>query len=270
MKHTDLDALSLMFGCLIGFVFTAFIFVAPLGLDWKIILKEYQDLIAGLVALVAAGFTILVINRQIMQAERLAEDNRRRRGYAARSMMPSALSSMSNYAQQCAKIPLHVIENSTVDEGLLIAQPVANRPPVPLIPAGELSVLRDCIECADEAIQMQIADLISQLQIQNSRLRGLYSEIDDDKEHALTRHYVEELVIDALELYARSSMLFDYARRKTEDGSGEPKLEQMYNAAILFSIRDHVFPEIHKTLNRRYGLDLLDQAVNAPVDPAVV
>lgn len=166
MKHNDLDALSLMFGCLIGFAFTAFIVFAPLGLDWKDVLLKYQDLVAGVAALIAAGFTIWMINRQIMQAERLAEDNRKRRGYAARSMMPSALSALSNYAQQCSKIPVHVIENSNDDAGLLIAQPVANRPSVPSIPGDGLSVLRDCTECADEDIQMQIADLISHLQVQ--------------------------------------------------------------------------------------------------------
>ncbi|MDZ4792402.1 MAG: hypothetical protein SGJ17_14560 [Hyphomicrobiales bacterium] len=51
-------------------------------------------------------------------------------------------------------------------------------------------------------------------------------------------------------------MLFDYARRKTEDDTGEPKLEHMYNAANLCGIRDNNFPEIHKTLKGGNGLTL--------------
>jgi hypothetical protein len=74
---------------------------------WQFV-DHWQTLIAGGAALLAAVVTIVVLNCQIHQTRKLANDQRRRRERASLAVLPLALSELQQYARACIRGLYHL------------------------------------------------------------------------------------------------------------------------------------------------------------------
>jgi hypothetical protein len=203
-----------------------------------VILYNYQTVIAGAFALGAAIWTVIMINKQIKQANDQETDRRHRRNRAARSMMPAALSALCDYSERSVNILLPLLTRMQQEE------PAATEivEDIPTIPVDALSTLRECIEFGEDEIEANVAALIRKLQVQHSRLRGIKAELLSEK--TLPSDNVTAYVLDALEVYARSTSLLSYARRETEDAATELTEFDFVSAAHNCNIWDNRSPEI--------------------------
>ncbi len=98
---------------------------------------DWQQLIAGLIAIAAAIIGWLAINRQVRQGEEQERERVRSRHAAARAMLPLALSGISDYAHDCAD-ELVALYRQRDGEVIPKAQGLWPRPSVPAGPTGDL------------------------------------------------------------------------------------------------------------------------------------
>lgn len=169
---------------------------------WQLkLLYDWQTLFAGLLALLGALITVYFIQKQIRQTSDLANDVRTHEEFAAKAVLPLALSQLSRYGQDCIELlnPLTEEPRSVVSEA---AQ-------TPRLPENVISVLQESARYAEPAVASQIAALLSKIQIQQARLISLLARNSGKQ---LTEYEGVSAMIDAADVYARTAELYDYAR----------------------------------------------------------
>lgn len=210
-----------------------------------VILYNYQTLIAGLLALGGAIWTVATIRRQIAEADRHETERRRRQNFAARAMMPVALNELSNYSKRCVELLLPLLPKQS---GQLVTAHITQN--APAIPAEAVFTLRESTEFGVDPIAITIADLIRKLQIQHSRLADIENWLSSSG-RIIVRPNILEFIVDALEIYARSAKLFAYARRESENAPDAPNENDLTSAAHNCSIWDS-HGEVFELIKRRY------------------
>lgn len=205
--------------------------------------KEYQTFVAGLLALLAAWWTVGAINRQIKQAEDVEQARQNSRRAAARAVLPLGLSAISQYATDCARILQNLIDKC-VDETLPTKVDV---PPFPAPPDGAIGSLKEMTEAAGPTERDTLADILGKTQIQWSRLSSLSNERRRHDSIIATSN-LESYIIDCAELVARSSALFNYARRETEEFPSKAIYREQMTRAVkvmgLFEVEDRLIKKI--------------------------
>jgi hypothetical protein len=190
-----------------------------LGSDGRL---QWETLVAGLGAGVAAYFTIRHLNQQIRQTQKLADDRRERRARAARATLPLALSELAEYSISCIK-ELYDIRPCFKTDGIVDQKQREQRLSVWALPSlseNILSSLKECIEFVDDAPAQAITLLIQRLQIQRSRLRGYISRArGTDKSALVLLTNIESAMYDVAEVHARTSTIFPFARGYPTDSS---------------------------------------------------
>ena len=156
-------------------------------------------------------------------------DRRERRNLAAQTVMPAALSELIEYASTCLKF---LAQFHPHEYGLLTA---TLNLPVPAVPSESILALKECIEFADKSVADIVADLLSKIQIQQSRLVVIAQRVREP-EKIITRMNINTYVIDALEVHARVSKLFPYARRDTQAGPMVPTIDDIRQSARLCDV----------------------------------
>lgn len=216
----------------------ALAFVAATQLDW---LEKWQTLAAGVMALGAAIATVLYIRKQIAQVYELSEVQRARELLAARAMLPVTLSRLCSHAEACvgALLPHYMADNDGVVQRAAFI--------VPSIPKDDLSDLVLCVRHGDTTLQQAVSKLLSNLQVQTSRLRDFAAAMENY--HGSD---VSEFIADAVEVYARASSLFDFARQETDEVSENPTLQEMQSAANNLHIWRQGFLNVHLFIEGRY------------------
>jgi len=210
MKWNDCNLIAFGFvmggvsGCVLEAALPSKLFLDPDGrLQW-------ETLFTGVVALVAAFFTIRGLRQQIDQTQKLADDQRRRRARAARATLPLALSQLAQYATTCIQ-ELHDLRPYFRSDGSLDRTKGEQRFTtwrLPHLPDSILSSLKECIEFVDDEPAQAIVDLIGHLQVQSSRVTGFISRFRlNDGVHLLIRSNIDQAMWDAAEVYARASTL---------------------------------------------------------------
>jgi hypothetical protein len=122
-------------------------------------------------------------------------------------VLPVALDAISTYANACAHSLIGILPDNTIQ------QKVSKRLDAGLtIPDGVLDAIGAAIRSAGRNSAKELARFLGALQIQQSRLRPLR-----DPGHELWRLEVLQRVIDAAELQAGATALFDYARLMREE-----------------------------------------------------
>lgn len=207
------------------------------------VLKDWQTLIAGVLALVGAALTVAWIQRQIDQAQQLEDVRRERRHYAARSAMPAALAEFSDYATQQLEM-LHAF-GPPVDGTITFTQAWDRK--IPAVPPSAVAAFQTCIESAGLRVRKEMAKVLEELQVMNSRLRELPNKT------GIGASYLNELVADALEMYVRCDGMFDYARGRASEMDIQITAEQMKTRARFSEFREQDYPTLHELLQRRYG-----------------
>ncbi len=232
-------------GCVAGastVFLVGFAFVVATHLDW---LDRWQTLVAGAMALSAAAPTVYFLHRQIDQQRELANEAKRRELLAARAMLPASLAKLATYAKDCGdQLRAYCKSAGDASPGISMI--------VPLVPVDELPVLRDCVKYGDEDLRGAVEQLLSHLQIQSSRLVGFASMNVAPEWWQFSAGVAPEFLLDALELHARTSALFDYARGRVDQLGERLSSVDMHNAARVMGLNDGDFSYIYEAIERRY------------------
>lgn len=227
---------------------------------WKstcTLLYDWQTLLAGILALMGALITVLVVVRQIRSARddtnsqiraakedtdkqigwsvRLEEERRRRDERAAKAVLPLAISPLIEYALECIILLSDCKES---DNGVEIG-----KEPIPVIPTDVIMSLREVARHADDAVSKQVETLLSKLQVQHARMTSQLARKPLDGKRKLNRFESLGLVWDAADLYAHIARLFSYAR--DEDALRTPATAQEIMTPVRIA---GIYPETHPTL----------------------
>jgi hypothetical protein len=214
MKWNDCNLI--IFGLVMGAVLGAPVLEALalpntlyLGSDGRL---QWEILLTGVAALLAAGGTIFMLNRQIRQTGEIATDQRRRRARAARAILPLALSEVAEYATACIN-GLYALRTSFRQDGSLDQSHAIAPWTLPRLPENVLSSLKECIEFVDDTAAETMTNLIRHFQVQNSGIASTMARLRlNDGVHLVMWANIEKIVVDAAELHARASVLFPFAR----------------------------------------------------------
>ncbi len=193
---------------------------------------QFQTLITGIIAIAAAYLTFRVVREQIKQTSDLEELRRAREEAAARAALPLALSEVAEYSLQSIRSV----------EGLRKEQAGPERPRLPQLPVSSFSVFQDVARSADREIAKQIVELLSLIQVQHSRLKGLHEG------QTQIEHNFLGAIIDAANVYCRVNVLFSYGRESHVINS-LPSKEGLINAvhnARIFDPSHPIFAEIER------------------------
>jgi len=241
------ETAGFLLGCALLTVSTFTIAVGGYSPNVVSFLDKWQTLITGALAVFGAWLTVGAVREQIKSSEAVEERRRLQEVYAARAVLPASLSLLTEYAQSCMRLM-----EQLVDDGSL-----CRRPPgylVPSIPSEALEAIRNCIRFADPARAKEMADLLHWLQIQNSRICALGFRSNDYPD--ASPYEIYRRILDAAELHARTSALFDYGRRLDEGD-----LQRVGSKEIRTALRvTRIYKEHHTMLG-----ELLDaQDSNEP------
>jgi hypothetical protein len=162
----------------------------------------------------------------------------------ARAMMPLALSQILSYADASAQT-VNQLRSQCV--GHLMPKPTSIPPEETTLPDGALQTLRDAIENGSSELSSDLSLLLARLQVQRARVAEV---IDQALGKGRTGHLVfdlnlESYIIDSAEIYARSSALFDYARRLSVNTTkiDSQRVEQSLNLLGFDDFTDAVIYE---------------------------
>ena len=168
-------------------------------------LNRYQTLIGAALALGGAFLAFSAVRQQIAQAERHAADKEKRDSNAARAVVTHALSKLNGYASGCVR----ALKSCRPTEGQHFAR---GRLHLPEFPEEVIPVLQDAVRYSDPPVAAQFADLIAQTQVQKARIESAVNKSNDSEQSDLTFTELQDRIIDAMDMYARTEILFDYGR----------------------------------------------------------
>lgn len=197
-------------------------------------LNRYQTLLAGIAALVAASASVFYLRRQIAQADQHRQDQILRDRAAARTVLPIALSSICTYAARS-------IES-------LKARQAGHLSEMPNIPIEALEQLVATVRTLKVEHVIPFAKIAQQMQIHNSRV----SKLKGGEPMAETNFH--EYLLDAVEIYARASSLFDFARIEAEDLQSGLFADEMRSALRITEAEMDLEGPLHQTVDRRERL----------------
>ena len=215
-------------------------------------IDHWQTLIAGALAIGAAFIGGAFVNAQIRLARQQEDERLRRRHAATRATMPLTLSGLMEYARLCGRA-LRVLHLSTRGESIRAAQ--IEGFDIPPVPADKITALAEIIEAGRPDVGKAIAKLLSQLQVQDGRLRSTKADILDPHNplRSLPKITLEDYILDVADLHARCEGMLDYAREESEDVSDKPSAIDLKRALKLMNFHEQTFDRLKATVDRRHG-----------------
>lgn len=218
--------------------------------DWGAFANQWQTLISGglaiLAALIGAGF----VYHQTRQASLFELGRLNRRHAAARSTLPLVLSSIMEYARTVARdlrrLYLAAPGNHIEREALIAWE-------IPPVPQGETAALAEVIAAAANEVAEVIADLLGRLQVQAGRLRGLHADVVAGTvgRRNILKSEIDEYILDIADIHARCELLLDYARRDAEAVQPAPLAADKLRALFLMGFHEGAFDNAKATITRR-------------------
>jgi hypothetical protein len=221
----------------------------PLPDDVTGVLKEWQPLIATLVAIGAAYIAFSNTSRSLTHAEKLERHRRGRKQAAVRAMLPLALSQIVAYAEQST---VALVSLSNLCQGNTLPPNTATTDAIKNPPSETLEKLAEFIEYSDSVNVEIVESLVATIQIHGARTRGLVHDNNDPKRISIvTRHEIEGRIIDAASIYAGAASLFDYARRRQHQVTNAISWDDVENALGNMRIWDQDHPDLYKMIDGR-------------------
>ena len=165
------------------------------------------NIIAGAMALAAAGIGAFWINKQIVVADTHEKERIRRRFSAARAGLPLTLSNIYKYIKACIKEITALLDGENLTAGLseLTLNPIE-------LPREYINDLLNIIEVADDYTANYLSIVVQRLQIHRSRISNLTIQFHPDgsvaNEHALISQLSYLIILGSL-----IDNLFPYSRR---------------------------------------------------------
>jgi hypothetical protein len=192
-------------------------------------LKEWQTLATGVIAFAGAYWTVRAIRDQINQTEALEQKRRSSESLAARVVLPLALSELTDYARRCFNLLITYVPADRSTPAL------PAKLDVPSVPTDVINTIQACVRYAEPRITLQIAALLSKVQVQQSRLRALISEAVSSDEKIIFRHEGIGALVDAADVFAKASALYEYGREIANARTYAPQgkiLETIHNLGV--------------------------------------
>lgn len=206
---------------------------------------EWQSLLAGILAVAAAGASIHFLRKQIDQSER--QENRRRSGNlsAARALLPLAIVDASQHAEDTAAALM--IVSSNVQAGY-------RDPDAPIevdfpLPSQRIfDVFTRCIEWSDDVTLTEfLSEIISTIQVLSSRVATIGAS---PRQHrlAVNDYILQCAIIDALALH-----LFPYARREADVIQSDLSWDDVRQSLRRLRVNETAHPAVFVGIERREG-----------------
>jgi hypothetical protein len=212
-------------------------------------LNRYQALAAGILATIAAYFTILNLRAQIKQSREVENDRRSRNQIAARALLPIALDALSNYCSNCVTeltslhMPTATISSINVPSGFRIPDP----------PLDILNILQNNIKHGNNTEVHKLAVLVALLQIHMARLR--YSAYV-----TASRSGRDQAIYDTLVLQSLIDKLYRYGRRMTAEPNDNNILpEDLKKAAVLANVNEIDFGDVFRLIDTGNCSTIMDR-----------
>lgn len=243
----------------IGFVIAIHIFAIsppiPKFGEW---LKQWQDLVAGILALVGAYWALMGIRQQIDVDREQDRDQTRRKHNAARVALPLALAEVSAFVQAIVnnladEIEAYGEQSPAEPRERLVRRGFAVEPlPKVELPVGVISSFQAFVETLDSESEIRhIAELLSSIQILQARYESL-----DFAQVAMEMSLYGRL-IDAAKVGFLNDCLYNYGRyldRKsfavvnelTHAAAWDKILAKSHNLLFSRPVPDVFFGEIDK------------------------
>lgn len=192
---------------------------------------DWQTLIAGILALLGAAWTVVSIRAQIQQVNNIESDRRLRQERAARIALPLALSKIATYATDCIKALSSHITSSPggIDTSVSID--------IPAIPRDILEPLQACAQFGDAEIARRVNRLVELLQVQHSRMESWFGNVDMQETKVNRYSHLRIAIVDSADIHAATGALFHYARQASSEL--EPHDLRLRTALHIGGVREH-------------------------------
>lgn len=201
---------------------------------------DYQTLIAGDLALLAALIAAIIAWRQLRatrdqldELKRQATRDQAGRLRAARASLPAVLSTICDYAEAVGRAlnsgwpAAAVVYPNDVDPLATYRVTIV----VPPFPSETLASLERVVELTDsDPVADRIESILREAQVLGARCRKLGA--GDDASVGNLASYV----LQAGSIYARAESLFEYARRQSDTAAAEPLWERVYVALSIMGV----------------------------------
>ena len=179
--------------------------------DFSQCLFEWQGLEGGILALVAAGFSVWFLWCQIRQSDRHEQGRLERQHAAVRATMPLTLSGMVDPLRQML-LKLEAAKEEVRRNG------VASSFEPPLPPDEFVTQLQQVIgSTSNKSIIEPISQIIREIQTLWARVRTLQDERDQRRRAGLMQN-IDEWIIQTAQVHALVESLFEYARGEHDNG----------------------------------------------------
>jgi hypothetical protein len=173
--------------------------VAANGGDWTYVQQvwdRWQALNVGVLALISSVVVFYATRYS-------AETQRAREFMASKAFLPAALSDLSQYFEESARVL-----TACWDE---YPRAPANLH-VPILPVGYEKIFGDCIRHADPKVGDYLSRILRQLQVHDARLKGYVATYDEDSDEMGIRLNIISYLYRVAQLQAWVNKLFPFAR----------------------------------------------------------
>lgn len=212
-------------------------------------INDWQNLIAAIIAIGAAGLAYRSATQQLAQNDEQERNRRSRKHASVRAMLPLALSQVIEYAQNSAFALVDLVP--LCQAGGLPRNSPTNNLPQPL-PHGTMTVLAEFIEYSDDIDASLVETMVAWIQIHDARVRGLiYDNQDPTGTAVVVRLNIEGSIIDAASIYSAAAALFEYARRHASEPPIEITWENVRNAFANMRLWDQNHPRLYQIIDQR-------------------
>ncbi|MEM6858066.1 MAG: hypothetical protein AAF559_09350 [Pseudomonadota bacterium] len=182
-------------------------------------LYNWQTLVSGILATIAAAITIRILWLQLKQSDRREERQMVREHQAKRFLLVFTLSSVISYSVDAMKALSLALANSAPSGSL-------DSWSAPVFPIETIRSLSEFLETSEnEVVNARIAFLITQLQMLDARLRSM-TEYEGDRVIALHENLAVYL-LQAAKVYQVTGSLFIFARGEVDELDAKLSREQL-------------------------------------------
>lgn len=206
-------------------------------------------LVTGLAAVAAAFVSVRAVHRQIESDRQMEADRIAAQRAASRATLPLVLSRICRYATDHGTrlyTTLGRCRGGALPESVELGE-------FSYPPEGSISALKEFIQFSESADRKFVADLLSDIQVQNARIEGMIS--DRARGRLVIADNLEDYIFDATEIYGRASALFDYARGEKDVLPSILYAEDIFPALGAFGIWDFGRDALIGRITRRYPSD---------------
>ncbi len=227
----------------IAYLICMFIYPLTQG-NWdhiQAVWDRWQSLNVGVLAFVASVIAFYISHYRMNK-------QRERDFIAARAFLPEALSSLCTHLRSHKTLLIEALEKVNQNDKTALS-PDKIEPPA----ADYKEVFSKCIALAPEEIGNHLANILTKLQIHNSRVRSLQKSFNEQSQTVVTNRDMLSHLYDTAELYALIDILFNIARGIAEFKLSKISPDKMTDAYLNLDIDPTLIAGLQQYTIKRLG-----------------